>query len=66
MAVGQKLNALSKMEPLTDLPVWQPSISIGIATFNTEIAGASELLKKADIAMYKAKMSGGGRVNRLI
>lgn len=38
-----------------------PSASIGIVLFNSSYSTAGELLRDADIAMYRAKASGGNR-----
>lgn len=38
-----------------------PSASIGIAIFNTTYSSAAELLRDADLAMYRAKALGGNR-----
>jgi len=39
--------------------LYQPQVSIGIATTNVKASSISMLLKQADTAMYKAKHSGG-------
>lgn len=36
--------------------------SIGIAAVDTSVSSAEELLRRADVAMYEAKQSGGSRV----
>ena len=38
----------------------QVGISIGVASTNTKQEGFAELLRRADLAMYKAKAQGGG------
>ena len=40
--------------------VWQLSASLGIALFPNNGASAEQLLQNADLAMYRAKASGGG------
>lgn len=59
--VGNKLEIVSRTTPSGELSFWQPSISIGIATIDDTVTSASELLNKADKAMYDAKSHGGGQ-----
>ena len=61
IAVGRKLEIVSRTAPSGELSFWQPSISIGIASIDDHITSASELLLKADKAMYDAKTNGGGQ-----
>lgn len=42
---------------------WEPSISIGVAEIDDTCQTSSEVLNKADGAMYIAKNNGGGSVN---
>ena len=60
MVLAKKLNQACKTIAKTDgLGFWDPSISIGVTMMNDQIKSASELLKKADEAMYEAKKVGG-------
>lgn len=63
ITIGNKLNKISQLKPLKGLELWQPSISIGIATIESSSQNASELLKAADKAMYDAKSHGGGQIS---
>jgi diguanylate cyclase (GGDEF)-like protein len=56
----QILNSLSHRVPLVSADV-QISGSIGVAQATSKICSASELMKLADGAMYKAKANGKGR-----
>lgn len=47
-------------ESQSQIPFWKPSISIGVAEVNASVKSASELLIKADAAMYEAKKQGRG------
>ncbi len=52
------------------VPVWiegtmlRPSLSLGLASISDGSAGASELMRRADIAMYAAKTAGKNRYQR--
>lgn len=46
----------------TSQPLKSLTISIGVATFPEDASTAGELVKKADIALYKAKQEGRNRV----
>jgi len=52
------------------LPVWidgtmlRPSLSLGLASISEDAVDASELLRRADIAMYAAKTAGKNRYQR--
>jgi hemerythrin len=41
---------------------WKPSLSIGVGEIDCACQTVTDILKKADEAMYKAKIEGGGRV----
>lgn len=56
-SVRSKLSKISDIEPLEGIENWQPSLSIGIATIDNDVATASELLQMADKAMYDEKKS---------
>ena len=64
--MGKKLNeSYQQLEESEKLPFWNPSLSIGIAGYSDEINAVSEILNKADAAMYEAKKSGGNQVHLL-
>ena len=52
------------------VPVWidgtmlRPSLSLGLASINEDAVDASELLRRADVAMYAAKTAGKNRYLR--
>ena len=61
--IGQRILAAAT-EPLTiGGEIVRPGASIGIAT-NADEEDADQLLRRADSAMYRAKMAGGSRVVR--
>ncbi|MCU1563424.1 MAG: diguanylate cyclase [Arthrobacter sp.] len=53
-----------------NVPVWidgtmlRPSLSLGLASINEDAVDASELLRRADVAMYAAKAAGKNRYMR--
>jgi len=53
-----------------NVPVWidgtmlRPSLSLGLASINEDAVDASELLRRADVAMYAAKAAGKNRYLR--
>jgi diguanylate cyclase (GGDEF)-like protein/PAS domain S-box-containing protein len=53
-----------------NVPVWiegsmlRPSLSLGLASMNEDAVAASELLRRADVAMYAAKAAGKNRYMR--
>ncbi len=53
-------------ESQNQISYWKPSISIGVAEVNADIKSASELLIKADSAMYEVKKQGRGGAHLLI
>lgn len=60
MVLGRKLNqACDTIAKNDGLDFWDPSISIGVTMMDDQIISASDLLKKADEAMYEAKKVGG-------
>lgn len=60
LELGKKLNRLCCSEYDNTSIDWIPSISIGVSSINDKCMTASELLKKADNAMYISKTKGGG------
>lgn len=61
-AIAQKvIDAINQPIPLDDGTVAQVGASIGIATYNSDYATASELVRDADQAMYRAKHAGRNR-----
>jgi hemerythrin len=62
-AIGEKLNIKCFKECRNELEFWEPSISIGIATIDDSIKSPSELIKIADLAMYRSKADGGGKTS---
>ena len=60
LTLGDKLNTLRREKYEGSIEVWQPSLSIGIATMNDAINSPSEILNSADTAMYISKTQGGG------
>lgn len=48
---------LSQLMPVDKKHVWQASLSIGVVEIDDEIQGPSDLLRKADEAMYAVKNS---------
>ena len=60
LCLANKLNNEIKMQIQNDnINYWEPSISIGIAEIDDTCSTSSEILNKADGAMYIAKNSGG-------
>lgn len=61
LSLARKLCDLAhSKESQSQIPFWKPSISIGVAEVNASVKSASELLIKADSAMYEAKKHGRG------
>ncbi len=60
LAIGEKLNRFSSDKSGPALEFWKPSISIGISTISERTKSPSEILRKADDAMYISKSRGGG------
>ena len=59
MVLGKKLNEACETIAKSDgLDFWKPSISIGVTMMTDSIVSASDLLKRADSAMYEAKKEG--------
>lgn len=59
LSLGKKLCELVQSQATQiELPLWIPSVSIGVAEVNANLKSASELLFKADSAMYEAKKQG--------
>ncbi|MDB1124085.1 bacteriohemerythrin [Vibrio algarum] len=67
-AAAQAKHVANKLLEIHSLPYqlkelrYNSSVSIGIVLFNDHLRSESELLKQADIAMYKAKQSGKNAV----
>ncbi|MCD4712613.1 MAG: GGDEF domain-containing protein [Clostridiales bacterium] len=53
-------------ESQSQIPCWQPSISIGVAEVNASVKTSSELLIRADSAMYEVKKRGRGGAHLLL
>lgn len=63
MEIGIKLNEKCKVCNLDELVnYWNPSLSIGVAEIDNNCKTVSDILKKADSAMYLSKKEGGGLV----
>ncbi|KUM37768.1 diguanylate cyclase [Arthrobacter sp. EPSL27] len=67
------LDAEAVAEKIVDslrVPLWidgtmlRPSLSLGLASITDDVVGASELLRRADVAMYAAKVAGKNRYMR--
>ncbi len=61
IVAGKVLTAFDDPFELDDGVVVTTSASIGVAFFPDDAAGSSELLRRADDAMYRAKSEGGHR-----
>ena len=62
MNLGSKLN--KEFENYNNDQIfkyWKPSLSIGVGEIDCVCQTVTDILKKADEAMYKAKIEGGGR-----
>lgn len=55
LVMSRKLSDITESLPLKNIDYWVPAISVGISTLNEQNKSASELLRKADMAMYKEK-----------
>lgn len=60
--VAEKLRQICAEPLLLDEQPLQVTISIGVVLFPDDGSGVEELLKRADIAMYKAKEAGRNRI----
>ncbi len=59
--IAQHLNEKCKNLIIDGVEDWKPSLSIGVATMNDKIKSTSDILSKADEAMYVSKSAGGGQ-----
>ena len=63
-------NVAERIVESLNVPVWiegsmlRPSLSLGLASMNEDAVAASELLRRADVAMYAAKAAGKNRYMR--
>ena len=61
--LGDKLNKeFEKYGEEEIMEFWKPSLSIGVGEIDGACQTVTDILKKADDAMYKAKILGGGQV----
>jgi diguanylate cyclase (GGDEF)-like protein len=60
-AVAERLRCEVAQSPLADV-AHSATVSIGVATADDDMAGISDLMKKADQALYAAKRNGRNRV----
>ena len=64
ICLAKKLNLVMKKHIQDEnMHYWEPSISIGVAEIDDICQTSSEVLNKADVAMYIAKNNGGDSVN---
>ncbi len=67
LLLAQKLCDLSQSEESqSQISFWKPSMSIGVAEVNVNVKTSSELLIKADSAMYEAKNQGRGSAKLIV
>ncbi|MCB5292962.1 putative bifunctional diguanylate cyclase/phosphodiesterase [Arthrobacter sp. SO3] len=62
--VAERIVASLKVPLWIDGTMLRPSLSLGLASINEDAVDASELLRRADIAMYAAKAAGKNRYLR--
>ncbi|WP_083266468.1 sensor domain-containing phosphodiesterase [Arthrobacter sp. U41] len=62
--VAERIVASLKAPLRIDGSMLRPSLSLGLASINEDAVGASELMRRADIAMYAAKAAGKNRYLR--
>ena len=59
--LGNKIGEMCKVADLKELSnCWSPSLSIGVAEIDMSCETTSDILRKADYAMYISKSEGGG------
>lgn len=63
-AVAERIVASLRVPLWIDGTMLRPSLSLGLASISEDAVGASELLRRADIAMYAAKAAGKNRYLR--
>ena len=63
-AVAGRIVASLRVPLWIDGTMLRPSLSLGLASIKEDAVGASELLRRADIAMYAAKAAGKNRYLR--
>ncbi len=59
--LGRVMGNIAEITVRADMEI-HPKVSIGLYTFSPKINTLDSLLQKADIALYKAKQTGGNRV----
>ncbi|MDN4645760.1 putative bifunctional diguanylate cyclase/phosphodiesterase [Arthrobacter sp. PsM3] len=62
--VAERIVASLKVPLWIDGTMLRPSLSLGLASINEDAVDASELLRRADVAMYAAKAAGKNRYLR--
>lgn len=63
-AVADRIVASLRVPLWIDGTMLRPSLSLGLASINEDAVDASELLRRADVAMYAAKTAGKNRYLR--
>ena len=64
LKLAQKLlTEISNLEIIADKGIIRPTISIGISYFSEEDYGYTEVINRADKAMYQSKLEGKNKVN---
>ena len=63
-AVAERIVASVRVPLRIDGTMLRPSLSLGLASINEDAVDASELLRRADVAMYAAKAAGKNRYLR--
>lgn len=62
LLMGEKLlDLIANLKEEERLSFWKPSFSVGIIEMNESIESVSDILTKADSAMYESKRDGGGK-----
>ncbi|MDR7081176.1 diguanylate cyclase (GGDEF)-like protein [Arthrobacter ginsengisoli] len=63
-SVAERIVASLKVPLWIDGTMLRPSLSLGLASINEDAVDASELMRRADVAMYAAKAAGKNRYLR--